>query len=348
MTTRIAILDDYHHLALKLGDWDSLPDCEVTAFAEPILTKEALVEALRDFDVVCTMRERTAFPRFVFERLPQLKLLIVTGGRHTRVFDFDAAQQHGVVVCRTENNSLASDGKSRRSGVPEITFGLIVGLTRHIVVEDRNLRRGGWITTVGRSLQDMTLGLVGLGTLGAAVAEVAKVFRMKPIAWSENLTTERAAALGVERVDKDELFRRADVVSVHMRLSDRTVRLIGAREFALMKPDAYFVNTSRGEVVDEKALIDALRTNRIAGAGLDVFEHEPLPADHPLRRLENTILTPHIGYVTETKFEVFYKDMVEDIAAWLAGRPIRKLRGPTPGESRSTGYWEDEAEAEAA
>ncbi len=341
MTTKIAVLDDYHRIALKLADWASLPDCEVTTFPDPIGSPEALVAALKDFDVVCTMRERTAFPRAVFAQLPKLKLLIITGGRHTRVFDFDAALENGVVVCRTENNSIASDGLPRRSGIPEFTFGLMVALTRQIVREDRSLRQGGWISTMGNGLQDMTLGLVGLGYLGSAVAEIAKVFRMKLIAWSENLTTERAASLGVERVDKDELFRRADVVSVHMRLSDRTVRLVGAPEFALMKPSAYFINTSRGELVDEAALVAALQQNRIAGAGLDVFEHEPLPVDHPLRTLENTVLTPHIGYVMQTKFEVFYRDMVENIAAWQAGHPIRMLKPAAPGESRSTGYWED-------
>jgi phosphoglycerate dehydrogenase-like enzyme len=343
MVTRIAILDDFHKVAMKLADWSTLRDCEVVAFQDHVGDPKGLIERLKNFDVVCAMRERTAFPREVFEGLPRLKLLIVTGGRHTRVFDFDAALDHGVTVCRSDNRTPTADGSEPRGGTQVLTFGLMVALLRGIVMEDRGIRKGGWVSGLGgnSTLQGLTLGVVGLGRIGAEMAEIGRFFAMKVIAWSENLTDERAAAAGARRVSKDELFRQSDFVTVHMRLSDRTERLVGAHEFGLMKPSAYFINTSRGEIVDEKALIEVLQQRRIAGAALDVYEVEPLPVDSPLRTLDNTILTPHIGYVSEAKLRMFYESMVEGVQAWLDGAPIRMLKPRAPGESRSTGYWVD-------
>ncbi len=342
MTTKIAILDDYNKLGLSIGDWSSLKDCEITVFEDHVYTPEALIERLQPFDVVCAIRERTAFPRQVFANLPNLKLLNVTAGLHSRVFDFDAAQEHGVVCCRTDPDLPYPDGSKRPGTMMEITFGLIIACTRQLVASDRAMRDGGWSSPLCDRLADLTLGLVGLGSIGVRVVKIAHAFNMKTIAWSQNLTTERAAEHGVERVDRDELFRRADVVSVQMRLSDRTERLIGARDFALMKPTAYFINTSRGGIINEPDLIEVLQQRRIAGAGLDVFEVEPLPADSSLRKLDNTVLTSHLGYSTWPQFQVYYVQMVENIAAWLAGKPIRKLKDPVPGEKRATGFWIDE------
>ena len=343
MTTRVAILDDFHQVAMKLADWSQLKDCEVVAFQDHIYDTDGLVERLKSFDVVCAMRERTAFPREVFERLPQLKLLMVTGGRHTRVFDFDAALDHGVAVCRSDNYIPTNDGSQPRGGTQVLTFGLIVSLLRQIVAEDRGIRKGGWVSSLAgnSTLSGLTLGVLGLGRIGVDIVEIGRFFGMNVVAWSENLTDERAAAAGATRVSKEDLFRQADFVTVHMRLSDRTVRLVSAPEFKLMKPSAYFINTSRGEIVDEKALIDALQRKAIAGAALDVFEVEPLPLDSPLRKLENVILTPHIGYISEAKLKMFYESMCEGVQAWLDGNPIRMLKARGPGESRSTGYWVD-------
>ncbi len=342
MTTKIAILDDYNKLGLSVGDWSSLQDCEITVFEDHVYTSAELIERLRPFDVVCAIRERTAFPREVFENLPNLKLLNVTAGLHSSVFDFDAAQEHGVICCRTDPDLPYPDGSKRPGTMMEVTFGLIIACTRQLVYADRSIRAGGWESPLCDRLADLTLGLVGLGSIGIRVSKVAQAFNMKTIAWSENLTKERAAEHGVERVDKDELFRRADVVSVQLRLSDRTVRIIGAHEFNLMKPTAYFINTSRGRLVNEPDLIKVLQERRIAGAGLDVYEVEPLPVDSPLRKLDNTVLTTHLGYSTHPQFEVYYVQMVENIAAWLAGKPVRKLKDPVPGEKRSTGFWVDE------
>jgi len=342
LTTKIAILDDYNKLGLSIGDWSSLKDCEITVFEDHVYSVDELIERLRPFDVVCAIRERTPFPRKVFENLPNLKLLNVTAGLHSRVFDFDAAQDHGVVCCRTDPDLLRPDGSKRPGTMMEITFGLMIACTRQLVASDRAMRTGGWESPLCNRLADLTLGLVGLGSIGARVAKIGHAFGMKMIAWSENLTTERAAEHGVERVDKAELFSRSDVVSVQLRLSDRTERIIGAKDFALMKPTAYFINTSRGGLVNEADLIDVLRERRIAGAGLDVFEVEPLPLDSPLRTFDNTVLTAHLGYSTPPQFQIYYVQMVENIAAWLAGKPIRKLKDPVPGEKRSTGFWVDE------
>lgn len=345
MVTKVAILDDYNKLGLSLGDWKSLKDCEITVFEDHLYDVDALIKRLQPFDVVCAIRERTAFPRKLFENLPSLKLLNVTAGLHSSVFDFDAAQEHGVICCRTDPDLPRPDGSKRPGTMMEITFALIIACTRQLVYADRVIRQGGWESPLCHRLADLTLGLVGLGSIGARVAKVGHVFNMNMIAWSQNLTAERAAEHGVKRVDKDELFRTADVVCVQMRLSDRTVKLIGAHEFGLMKPTAYFINTSRGRIVDEAALIDVLQRRKIAGAGLDVYEVEPLPVDSPLRKLDNTVLTSHLGYSTFPQFQVYYEQMVENIAAWQAGKPIRKLKDPLPGEKRATGFWVDEGMA---
>jgi phosphoglycerate dehydrogenase-like enzyme len=261
------------------------------------------------------MRERTAFPRRVLERLADLRLLVTTGMGNA-VIDLDAARDHGVVVSGTGG-----------IGPPtaELTWALILGLARHVVEEDQDVRAGGWQRTVGADLAGATLGVVGLGRLGGRVAKIGQAFGMDVIAWSQNLDRERAEARGVRAVSKDELFRTADVVTIHLVLSDRTRGLITKDDLALLKPSAYLVNTSRGPIVDERALVEALTRGQLAGAGLDVFDVEPLPPDHPLRSAPRTLLTPHIGYVTDGTYQVFYREAVEDVAAFLAGDPVRVL-----------------------
>ena len=312
---RIAVLDDYQRAAHGLADWSRLRGHEVTFFHEPL---DDPAQALERFDVVCAMRERTAFPAELFDRLPGLRLLVTTGMRNAAV-DMDAAAAHGVTVCGTEVPSTPT---------AELTWGLILALARRIPVEDRGMREGGWQTTVGIDLAGKTLGILGLGRLGSIVAGYGEAFRMRLVAWSENLTAERAAECGAELVAKDELFSGADVVTIHLVLSRRTRGLVGARELGLMRPTAFLVNTSRGPIVDETALLDALDAGTIAGAGIDVYDREPLPADHPLRRAPNTVLTPHLGYVTEDTYRVFYGQTVDDVEAWLAGTPVRVI-GPT-------------------
>jgi phosphoglycerate dehydrogenase-like enzyme len=265
--------------------------------------------------VLVAMRERTPFTRARLERLPNLRLLVTTGMRNASI-DLDAAREQNVTVCGT--GALGPP-------TAELAWALILALTRHVPAEDRAMRAGGWQHTIGPELAGHTLGLLGLGRLGARMAGIARAFEMTPIAWSQNLTAERAAAAGAELVSKAELFRRADIVTVHLVLSDRTRGLVGAPELALMRPTAYLVNTSRGPIVDEAALLDALHAGRIAGAALDVYDTEPLPPDHPLRRAPNTVLTPHIGYVTTGAYERFYRDAVEDIHRWRAGDPVRVL-----------------------
>lgn len=341
MTNKIAILDDYNKLGLSIGDWASLKDCEITVFADHVYGEDALIARLKPFDVVCALRERTPFPRKVFENLPNLKLLNVTAGLHSWVFDLDAAQEHGVICCRTEPDLPYPDGSKRPGTMMEVTFGLIIGLARQMVAGDRAMRAGGWISPLCLRLADLTIGFVGFGNIGVKTAKLAQAFNMKCLAWSQNLTAERAAAGGAELVSKDELFRRSDIVTVHLRLSNRTHRLIGAHEFDLMKPTAYFINTSRGGIVREAELVDALRERRIAGAGLDVYEVEPLPTDSPLRKLDNTFLTCHMGYSTPSQFECFYVQMVENIRAWQAGKPIRRLRDYVPGKTKFDGFWVD-------
>ena len=314
--TRIAILDDYQGVAMQMADWDSLPDgCQVEAFHDHVADMAVLADRLRDFDVLCIMRERTPFRRDMLSRLPNLKLLVTTGMRNASV-DVAAAQELGVTVCGTAGSAHTT---------PELTWGLILALQRHICAEDRAMKAGSWQTTVGRGLAGTTLGLLGLGRLGSEVARVGRAFGMELIAWSQNLTAERAAEHGAVRVEKEALFVQSDVLSIHLLLSQRTRGMVGARELGLMKPSAVLVNTSRGPIVDEAALIEALRNGTIAGAGLDVYDTEPLPRGHPLRSLDNAVLTPHLGYVTADTFAVMYPQTLECVQAWLAGNPVRVI-----------------------
>jgi phosphoglycerate dehydrogenase-like enzyme len=289
---------------------------EVVVFKDHLAAEDALAARLADFDFIMALRERTPFPRTLLERLPKLKLLITAGMRNASI-DMKAAAERGVLVCGT-------------SGLPyptaELAWGLILGLARRIPAEDRATREGRWQTSLGLGLNGKTLGVLGLGTLGSRVARVGRALEMKVLAWSQNLTAERAAAEDAMLVAKDDLLARSDFVSIHLVLSERTRGLVGARELGLMKRSAYLVNTSRGPIVDEAALIRALGDGTIAGAGLDVFDEEPLPRDHPFRRLPNIVITPHLGYVTEETYRIFYGQAVEDIKAYLDGTPLRVLR----------------------
>ncbi len=313
---RIAVLDDYQDVALKYADWSVLPsDTEIRVFRDHLFDEDAIVERLKDFEIVMAMRERTPFPRSLLERLPNLKLLTTTAMLN-RAIDVESGMELGITVCGTG---------SVPSPTVDLTWGLILALLRYIPQEDRAIRDGKWQTSMGIGLQDKTLGVVGLGNLGSKVAVVGKAFGMNVIAWSQNLTAERTAQFGVTLVTKDELFPQSDIVTVHMVLSDRSRGLVGASDLARMKPTSYLINTSRGPIVDEKALVEVLERGAIAGAGLDVFDQEPLPPDHPLRHLENVVVTPHIGYVTTETYEVFFRDTVENIQAFLEGHPIRVI-----------------------
>jgi len=314
---RVALLDDYQGVALGMADWKGLPKgTDVVAFPDHLDDEGDLAARLADFDIVMAMRERTPFTRALLGRLPKLKLLITAGMRNASI-DMKAAAERGVIVCGT-------------AGLPyptaELAWGLILALMRRIPAEDRAVRDGRWQTTVGLGLNGKTLGVLGLGTLGSRAARVGGAFEMQVLAWSANLTAERAAEVGATLVSKDELLARSDIVSIHLVLGERTRGLIGARELGLMKRTAYLVNTSRGPIVDEAALVRALRDGTIAGAGLDVFDTEPLPKDHPFRSLPNTVITPHLGYVTEETYRIFYGQAVEDIQAFLRGEPVRVLR----------------------
>jgi phosphoglycerate dehydrogenase-like enzyme len=311
---RIAILDDYQYVALGFADWDSL-GAEIRVFHEPFADEDALVRELTGFDVVVAMRERTPFPAALLRRLTDLRLLVTTG-KGNRSIDIPAAGELGITVSCTEYKSAPT---------AELTWALILAAVRNIPAENRSVRDGGWQTGVGGDLHGRTLGLLGLGRLGVRVAAIGQAFGMETVAWSQNLTAERASEHGVTAVTKDELFSRSDIVSVHVVLSERSRGLVGAAELAAMKPTALLVNTSRGPIVDEDALLAALRERRIGGAALDVFDQEPLAERHPLRSLDNALLTPHVGYVTRDTYEVFYRDAVEDIAAWAAGKPVRVL-----------------------
>jgi D-3-phosphoglycerate dehydrogenase len=285
-------------------------------FNEHLGSPDKVIAALQGFAIVCAMRERTAFSRAVIEALPDLKLLITTGMRNASI-DLEAAKAKNVVVCGTPafGNATAA-----------IATGLMLELARHIGYENARLKAGAaWQTTIGLDLEGLTLALLGLGKLGARMAEIGRAFKMNVIAWSENLTPERCKEAGVEYVNRDELFRRADFLSIHLQLSERTRGLIGAKELGLMKPSAYLINTSRGPIVEEAALIAALREKRLAGAGLDVFDIEPLPIEHPLRQLDNVVLTPHLGYVAEQNYRAFFVGMVDDIRAFLDGKLVRVL-----------------------
>ena len=314
--TRLAILDDYQGVARAMGPWDRLPPgLSIEVFSDTLKEEAALAARLAPFDAILAMRERTPFPATLLQRLPKLRLLVTTGERN-RAIDVAAAQAQGVVVCGTSS-----------SGAPtvDITWGLIINLLRDIPAQQAALRAGQWQTSVGTSLEGLTLGVLGLGKLGTRVARVGQAFGMTVIAWSQNLTAEAAAAVGATRVEKQELFARADVVTLHLILSGRSRGIVGAAELAAMKRSAVIVNTSRGPLIDQPALVAALQDGRIAGAGIDVFDEEPMPPGHPLLGCPNTVLTPHLGYVTRQNYTAYFDGAVAAIEAYLAGAPIRVL-----------------------
>jgi D-3-phosphoglycerate dehydrogenase len=317
MAYRCAILDDYQNVALQVADWSNIKgDVELTAFNEALGPPDKVIAALKDFDIVCLMRERTLFQRDVIAALPKLKLIVTSGGRNAAI-DVAAATERKIVVSGTE---------SPGNPTAELTIGMMLELIRKIGLENHRLKAGSrWQTTLGTELSGKTLGILGLGKLGSKVAAIGKAFGMNAIAWSHNLTEDKARAGGATLVSKEELFRQSDFITVHLQLSERTRGLVGAAEFALMKPTAYFINTSRGPIVDEAALLSTLRGNKIAGAGIDVYDVEPLPLDHPLRKLDNALITPHLGYVTAENYRRFYGQMVENIRAWLDGKPVRVI-----------------------
>jgi phosphoglycerate dehydrogenase-like enzyme len=313
---KIAILDDYQNTALAMADWSVLPaEVEVTVFRDHLADPEALIARLAPFAIVCPMRERTGFPREVIERLPNLRLLATTGAWNAAI-DLGAAAERGVTVCGTGGVANAT---------PELTWALILALVRGLPAELASVRAGGWQVGLGGDLRGRTLGIIGLGNIGTTIARYARAFEMEVIAWSQNLTAERAAAAGARLVGKAELFREADIATIHLVLSGRTRGLIGAADLELMKPTAFLVNTSRGPIVDEAALIEVLEGGAIAGAALDAFAEEPLPVDHPFRTLPNVLASPHIGYVSADMYRLFFGETVENIAAWLKGMPIRTI-----------------------
>jgi phosphoglycerate dehydrogenase-like enzyme len=311
---KIGILDDYQDVALGLADWSSL-DADVTVFTTPFVDADEVVERLADFDVLVAMRERTRFPAEVLAHLRSLKLLVSTGSVNSAI-DVAAARELGVVVSGTGYFSYPTS---------ELTWALILAAARKLPQQVQSMRTGGWQLGLGTSVRGLTLGVLGLGNVGQQVAAIAHAFGMRVIAWSENLTAERAAEHDVTAVSREQLFAEADVLSIHMVLSERSRGMVGASELAMMKPTSILVNTSRGPIVDESALVDALRRDVISCAAIDVYETEPLPADHPLRLLDNALLTPHIGYVSQQLYSVFYGDAVEDIAAFISGSPIRVI-----------------------
>ena len=313
----IALLDDYQNVALSMADWSRLKQQHtIKVFNERIAGVDALAAALAGFEVIGIMRERTPFQRPLFEKLPNLKLLVTTGKRNASI-DLEAAREHGVTVCGTQGGGRST---------AELAIALMLAFARHLRQEFETMRPGGgWQTTVGFDLEGKTLGILGLGSLGARVGKIGAAMGMKLIAWSQNLTAERAREHGAELVSKDELFRRADIISIHTVLSSRTRGLIGAHELGLMRPSALLVNTSRGPIVDEAALLAALREQRLAGYAADTFDVEPLPADHPLRKEPRALLTPHLGYVTSDTYRSFYPAMAASIEAWLDGTPTGVL-----------------------
>jgi phosphoglycerate dehydrogenase-like enzyme len=311
----LTILDDYQHVALTSADWAPVQAHYSIEVLDEHIAESSLVERLAASEVVVAMRERTPFPARVLSQLPALRLLVTTGLSNASI-DVAAAQGHGVTVCGTTSTG---------SPVPEMTIGMIIALTRNFVAEDAAVRAGGWQHTIGPGLAGSTLGVVGLGRLGVPVARLAQALGMSVIAWSPHLTPERAEPHDVRAVSKETLFGESDVITIHMPLSDASRGLISAADLARMKPTAYLINTSRGPIVDEAALIDVLRSRRIAGVGLDVYDVEPLPVDHPLRSLPNTLLLPHIGYVTTDQYRTWYGQVVEDIVAWIDGAPVRVL-----------------------
>ena len=314
---RIAVLDDYFDAARHLADWSPMTGrADIQVFTEPLGGEDNAAKRLADFEIIVGMRERTPFPAALIRRLPKLKLLITTGMRNLS-FDLEAAHSQGVTVCGTGGVGSATS---------ELAVGLMIALMRDIPGQFASMRQGGWQTRPGYDLAGKTLGLLGLGKVGGAVASVGNAFNMKVIAWSQNLTEQRAAECRARRVEKEELFRQSDVLSIHLILSERTRGLVGARELGMMKPTAFLVNTSRGPIVDEAALLQTLQEKRIAGAAIDVYGVEPLPAAHPIRKLDNVLLTPHLGYVSAENFAKMYQDAIEDIVAFLDGKPVRVLK----------------------
>ncbi|WP_413737023.1 D-2-hydroxyacid dehydrogenase family protein [Sodalis sp. RH21] len=313
---RIAVIDDWQSVAQGAADWSALASVGTVDFLADYPAPTAqMVARLQPYTVICAMRERTPFDRALLSQLPQLKLLVTSGMRNAAI-DLDAAAALGIQVCGTGGDGYAA---------PELTWALIMALARNVLDEANSLRGGGWQRTLGRGLHGQTLGILGLGKIGQKVAGYGQAFGMHTIAWSENLTAERAALSGVTYVSRQELFERSDILSIHLILSGRSRGLVDAASLAAMKPTALLVNTARGPIVDETALVAALRERRIAGAALDVFGQEPLPADHPLRTLDNVLATPHIGYVTQQSYALFFSQMIEDILAWHADRPVRVM-----------------------
>jgi phosphoglycerate dehydrogenase-like enzyme len=314
---RCAILDDFQNVALKMADWSKVTgDVDFKAFNEHLGGPDNVVKALQDYEIVVAMRERTAFPRAVIEKLPKLKLLITTGMRNASI-DMAAAAEKGVTVCGTGSFGSPTSG---------IAIGLMLELTRHIGYENARLKAGEtWQVTIGPELEGLTLGILGLGKLGTRTALIGKAFGMRVIAWSTNLTPEKCKEAGVEYVTKEELFKQSDFISIHVVLSQRSRGLVGAADIALMKPTAYLINTSRGPIIDEAAMLAALRDKKIGGAGLDVFDIEPLPKDHPLRKMDNVVLTPHLGYVALKNYRNYFAGVVEDIRGFIDGKPVRVM-----------------------
>ncbi|NVZ56015.1 D-2-hydroxyacid dehydrogenase family protein [Pseudomonas edaphica] len=316
MSVQIAVIDDWQNVASGVVDWSALAAVGQVHFLHDYPADTAtMVERLQGFDVICLMRERSTFDQALLQGLPKLQLL-VTGGMRNAAIDIAAAKALGIQVCGTD---------SYKQAAPELTWALIMASTRNLLAEANSLRAGGWQVGLGGDLYGKTLGVLGLGSIGQKVAQFGQAFGMRVIAWSENLTPERAAEAGVSWVSKRELFEQADILSVHLVLSERSRSLVDAQALGWMKPSARLVNTSRGPIVDEQALIEALSAGRLAGAALDVYSEEPLPVDHPFRRLPNVLATPHVGYVSEQNYRQFYQQMIEDIQAWASGTPIRSL-----------------------
>jgi phosphoglycerate dehydrogenase-like enzyme len=322
---KVAILDDYQNVALSMADWSGVTErAEITVFTDHVVDAEALAERLRPFDVVCVMRERTPLSRAVIERLPRLKLIASTGPRNSSI-DTAAAQERGIRITGTGYKSVSTI---------EMTWALILASVRHLVQESNSIRAGGWQTSIGQELEGKVLGVLGLGNIGGQVARIGLAFGMKVIAWSQNLTSDIAAAAGVAMVTKEELFQQSDIVTIHLILSERTRGLVGAADLALMKPTARLINTSRGPLVDEQALIRSLQARAIGGAAMDVFDVEPLPPQHPFRSLKNVLATGHVGFVAEELYRTFYGDAAASIADWLDGqaKTVGDMIGPTRGK----------------
>lgn len=317
MRYRCAVLDDYQNVALRMADWSKVTgDVDMTVFNERLGDETAAARALQGFGIVCLMRERTPFSARLIEKLPDLKLIVTSGPKNASI-DIAAAKARGITVCGTE---------SAKHPTAELAIGLMIDLARHISEENARMKAGeAWQATIGADLYGHTLGVIGLGNLGQRVARVAQAFGMKVIAWSQNLTPERCKEHGVEYATKADLFQQSDFISIHLQLSDRTRGLVSKTDLQMMKSSAYFINTSRGPIVDETALVEVLQNRTIAGAGLDVFDVEPLPRDHVLRTLPNVVLTPHLGYVTQAGYRTFYGGTVDAIRAWLDGKPIRVI-----------------------